>query len=67
MNGEKAFSVLCLVTFFVVKLRDWSRRLSFDTVQQHGRAEGISNPYRRAWVAYGVGGLFSRCLKVKCG
>ena len=29
-----------LVTFFVVKLRDWSRRLSFDTVQQHGRAEG---------------------------
>ena len=27
------------LTFFVVT-GDWSRRLSFDTVQQHGRAEG---------------------------
>ena len=45
-RGDGLTTILTLVlswrlTFFVgKKLRDWSRRLGFDTVQQHGRAEG---------------------------
>ena len=57
-----------LSNVFYCKTGNWSRRLSFDTVQQHGRAEAKQLiPIIERGSLIRVRSLFSRCLKVKCG
>ena len=53
------------MTFFVVKTGEWSRKLSFDTVQQHGEGEIIPIVERGSLI--GVKGLFVQYLKAKRG